>query len=444
MRTVLFLIADTGSGHRSAANAILEAMIRCNASEDLAPNGADRPCETAWQGLIIDVFSECARLPLRKGVSLYGSAITYAPRLFGKVFRTTDSPDRFAIMLRICRPLLASGLRDLLLRTRPDVVVSIHPLLNHFPMQVLRELDAHPRFVTVVTDLVDIHCGWITPDVDVCIVPTVEARCIAIERGLSSERVHLLGIPIDPRFTERRRSVLEARSQLGLDPRLPTVLIVGGGEGAGGLSRAAHAILGAELDAQVVIITGRNRRLFQELRCRTAQSNMPVHLLGFVDNMWDYMHAADIIVSKAGPGTISEAIACELPIILMGAVPGQETGNVKFVVENGFGRLVDNPSALRTYVASLLSPAGRDTLESMRSAARRFGHPGAAMEIARVTLSLLSPKNQEPQREAASRRPCSTPDRAQAPAYAQSEIQCSSLGPPAMWPRRHEQIQTGQ
>lgn len=400
-RTILFLIGDTGSGHRSAANAILEAMNRCDAEADSVSDGVERVSARAWHGQIVDVFGECAQLPLRKGVSLYGPAITYVPQLYGEIFRTTNSPDRFGLTLRICQPLLASGLRDLLLRIRPDIIVSIHPLLNHMPLQVLRELDMHPPFVTVVTDLVDVHCGWIAPGVDACIVPTAAARRVALDRDLSKDRVHLLGMPIDPRFACRRGSVRDLRSELGLDPHRRTVLIAGGGEGAGGLGRAVEAMMNTKLDAQVVIVTGKNRRLLQKLRRQEARTDTPIHLRGFVDNMWDYMHAADIIVTKAGPGTISESIACELPIVLLGAVPGQETGNVRYVAENGLGMVVDHPASLPTCVASLLSPAGQATLEHMRAAARRFARPAASTAIARRILGLLPPEDRAPAWDAA-------------------------------------------
>src|SRR5262249_45758222 len=148
----------------------------------------------------------------------------------------------------------------------------------------------------------------------------------------------------------------ENRAALGLDPDLPMILVVGGGEGAGGLAVAARTLLDAALPAQAVIITGRNRALYAQLRELSAFAHMPVHVEGFVTNMPEWMRAADVIVTKAGPGTITEAMACELPIVLTGAIPGQEEGNVNFVLENELGMLAQTPNELLAALESLLQP----------------------------------------------------------------------------------------
>lgn len=411
-RTILFLIADTGAGHRSAANAIQRALTQIvphPPSPSLAPTSATRAAarpatarasstraavahrSTEWRTLIVDAFVECSRFPLRNGVFLYGPAIKYSPHIYGQIFRMTNSVERFNAARRICQPFLRQGLRRLLERTRPDVIVSVHPLLNHVTLQVLRDLGMHIPFVTVVTDLVTIHCAWLAPGVDACVVPTEAAKQLALASGVSPRRIRMLGMPIDPKFATRPQDTREERrTRLGLDPSLPVVLLVGGGEGAGGLAEAALALGNEQMNAQLVVITGRNQNLRDELEARRHTFRMPLHLEGFVTNMPDFLWASDVVVTKAGPGTISEAMACELPIILTGAVPGQEEGNVDFVLDNDLGVLATTPHELTSTLHALFDSAN-PLLERLRANVRRVGHANASLDIARLIVSYLPP-----------------------------------------------------
>lgn len=387
-RTVLFLIADTGAGHRSAANAIHRAMQALNTTTP-AKGGGSSARQGQWKAVIVDVFAECSRFPLRNGIFLYGPAIKHSPRLYGQIFRMTNSRSRFDRAWRLCQPFVREGIRGLLERTQPDVIVSIHPLLNHVTLQVLRDMRVRVPFVTVVTDLVNVHCAWIAPRVDACIVPTKEARQVALEAGVPAKRIRLLGMPIDPSFARPNPVPLEERRRaLGLDPHLPVILLVGGGEGAGGLAEAAETLSRQRLPAQLVIVAGRNRQLYQELESIRDSFHMPVKLFGFVNTMPDLMRAADVIVTKAGPGTICEAVACGLPILLTGAVPGQEEGNVDYVLEHELGELVTTPAALVSALTRLLNPDNTD-LDAMRERAKQYNHAAASLEIARYVISLL-------------------------------------------------------
>jgi 1,2-diacylglycerol 3-beta-galactosyltransferase len=386
---VLFLISDTGAGHRRAANAIHQAMLGLQANaKGLAAASGLQPRQS-WRAIIVDAFDKCSRFPLREGISLYGPAIKYSPRLYGEVFRATNTRHRFELARRVCQPFLKEGLRRLFERTHPDVVVSVHPLLNHVTVEVLNEIGLHIPVVTVITDLLNIHCAWIEPGVTACVVATAEARDAAIAHGLAPDRIHPLGFPIDPRFADvLSKSREEARIDLHLDTDLPVILLIGGGEGAGGLGEAALSLARSSLDAQLVVITGRNRVLQDRLH-RLASLTMPVHVRGFVNNVQDYMRATDVVVTKAGPGTISEAIACELPIVLTGAVPGQEPGNIGYVVDNGVGQFARHAAELPTILSDVLGPRGSQLLAAYRRNAKRLSHANASGEIASLILSFL-------------------------------------------------------
>ncbi|HEY8324350.1 MAG TPA: glycosyltransferase [Ktedonobacterales bacterium] len=395
-RTVLFLISDTGAGHRSAANAIHAAMRLVDgqssraAGSNGARNGTNHP---NWRVAIVDGFAECANFPLRKGVFLYGPAIKHSPRLYSRLFHMTNTVNRFNAAYRISQPFLRQGISELLRHTRPDVIVSVHPLLNHITLQAIREIGVRVPFITVITDLVSIHAAWVAPDVTVCVTPTKAARDYAVAAGLPARRVRLLGMPIDPAFAVEPETTLEERkAALGLVPQLPTILLVGGGEGAGGLERAAYALGRLDLPAQLVIITGRNAALHHQLDRDKESFSVPTTVYGFVHNMPQLMRAADVVATKAGPGSISEAMACGLPIVLTGYIPGQEEGNVDYVLSNHLGVMARTPEKLVAAIRTLLTP-GSVTLAEMRANIQRLSYPHASADIAKLVLNYLPAVN---------------------------------------------------
>lgn len=403
-RRVLFLIADTGAGHRSAANAIVHAMELLATSPELSsprhpivsPDGSGirtgKPRDNGgWVASIVDAFVECGRFPLRNGISLYGPAIKHSPRLYGRFFHLTNTAARYQAATRYMKPFLYQGLAHLLLDTRPDVIVSVHPLLNHITLQLLRDFKLRIPFITVITDLVSLHCSWFSPDVTACAVPTEAAYQHALSAGVPAKRVHLLGMPIDPKFAAPPAQTPAAlRQEMRLHPDRPTVLLVGGGEGAIGLGEAVKQVGHSDLDAQMIVVTGRNHQLRAQLERAQESFRVPAHILGFVENMPDLMHAADVIVTKAGPGTINEAMACGLPIVLTGAIPGQEEGNIDFVLDNEIGVLARSPVAVVSALRDMLA-SDSPHRERLRENVRALSRPRASLDIARLVLKHLPP-----------------------------------------------------
>jgi 1,2-diacylglycerol 3-beta-galactosyltransferase len=239
--------------------------------------------------------------------------------------------------------------------------------------------------ITVVTDLVSAHTFWFCSDVALCIVPSQEARERALWAGLPPQKVKVVGLPVGRRFREMRWSKEEARQVLGLQRDLPAVLLVGGGEGMGQVYEMARAVAGTGLPLQLVAVAGRNEGLRRQLEATSWE--VPMRVYGFVTHMPELMAAADLIVTKAGPGTISEALVMGLPILISDFVPGQEEGNVRYVVEGGAGLLADTPQKLAAALEDLLAPDSR-SLACWAANARRLAKPDAALEIARQILAI--------------------------------------------------------
>lgn len=183
------------------------------------------------------------------------------------------------------------------------------------------------------------------------------------------------------------------RRALGLHPDVPTVLVVGGGDGIGGLaaivpaltaalgaSAAAAAWDGAAPVAQVVVVCGKNEAVRRRVAAAPPVPRVSLTVTGFVTNMADWMGAADCLVTKAGPGTIAEALICGLPMVLSAYLPGQEAPNVPYVVKGGVGVYRRRPREIAAVVAGWFADPPK--LERMSARARALGRADASRDIA--------------------------------------------------------------
>ena len=368
---ILILMSDTGGGHRSAAQAIAAAL---------------RQQEHDAQVSIVDYLT-LSGFPLALLVPGY-SVVIHHPALWRLLWHASDTPAFTSLLAGAAGVLVRRAIRLAVEQAVPDVVVSVHPLATASLTAVLRGGAARIPAVVVVTDMVTIHPAWAAPQADAVVVATTEARDSMVSYGVPADRVSVLGLPVDARFALGGGGKAGIRMQLGLEAERFTVLLVGGGEGAGGLEEQAVAIVRrlAGRDAQLLVAAGRNERLRERLaRCRWE---LPVRVLGFAQNMPDLMSAADLLVTKAGPGTISEALACGLPMIITSALPGQESGNVGYVVSHGAGYQISDSEELAQAVERLGRPEARDELAALSVAARKLARPAAASDIASLILGL--------------------------------------------------------
>lgn len=364
MKRVLFLMSDTGGGHRAAAEAIQDALQR------------------KYQGLVttelVDVFRSYSPFPFKYMPEMYPWIVNRSKASWNVGYKLTNSQRRAKLLSRGMYVSMEKGLKRLLREHPADVIVCVHSVINTPAIQALLRFEKRPPFVTVVTDLVSTHMFWYDPRVERCLVPSEPAYERGLESGLKPAQLRITGLPVHPGFAERLVSKAEARKSLGWDPDLPAVLLVGGGEGMGPLYKTARAINDRNLNHQMAVIAGRNETLKEKLEA--DEWNQLTHIYPFVTNMPTLMAAADILVTKAGPATISEACIAGLPLILSDAIPGQETGNVELVVNNEAGVFAPGPENVANAVAEWLA-GGKAELERRSQMALKLAHPDAVWEI---------------------------------------------------------------
>ncbi len=333
-----------------------------------------------WQIHFIEVF-HLLPFPLNKAGGSYRFLVTYTPWLWSSGWHLAQRSWFLNFVFSFFTPLTRGALLRLVEDYWPDVAISAHHFSNVVPVRVFREIGWDGFFATVVLDLITTPLAWFYPGVDACFVPTPEAMDMAIKAGIPPHKIHLKGFPVSSRFypPEDKKA---AKRDLGLREDMPVLLLMGGGEGMGKIFPVAVALNRASLPVQLLVVTGRNKSLRKALE--RMDWKIPCRIYGFVDFVPLLMQASDIVLTKAGPGTIYEAINVGVPLLLIDFVPGQESGNVGFVVNNGIGTFAPTPDRAVAILESWLANPG--VLEEMRDRALKLANPRASVEIVSLII----------------------------------------------------------
>ena len=370
-KKILILTADAGFGHRSTANAL------CRAFEIQYGDAA--------QVLIVNPLDEPGALPfMRSAENDYDKLAREWPQFYKLGYKMSDLSLTTNVTEMAYVMMMYDPISRLMKQHKPDAVVITFPTYQ-YPVAAYRRISGmNVPIVTVVTDLVSLQKMWFSQSADLCLVPTQTAADLALERDLDPESIHITGLPVNPALADAPASKAEARRALGWPEDKFTVLAVGS-KRVERLDAFTHVVNHAGHDLHLVGVAGGNLELYDALQ--SAEWHIPATIYDFVRNMPELMHAADCIVTKAGGLIVTESLACGLPLILIQVIPGQETGNARFVVDEGAGDLTLEPLEFLDTMAHWL--AGRRRLYQERAVnARRLGRPDAAFVAANLIWQL--------------------------------------------------------
>jgi processive 1,2-diacylglycerol beta-glucosyltransferase len=365
---ILIATVTAGGGHLAAASALDEAWRSL------------RPGDVVDRVDLGKFFSPLHRKIVSDG---YVKLVNHAPELWGMMFAKTDKP-KMAHALNRVRAIFPSNsrvrFRRYVKQFKPDVVLCTH----YFPLETLNHLrqkrgGPRPIAVSIVTDF-EAHALWMDSCVDLYCVAAEETKARLVARGAAEADVVVTGIPISAKFSAKLNAKT-VRKGLGLRDDLPVLLVPSGGFGMGPVG----AIL-AELDKldrpfQTVVVTGRNEDLRRELAAQDRKH--PTHVLGFASNMHELMAVADLLITKPGGLTSSEAMAMGRPLMILNPIPGQEAANSDFLLEHGAAAKVNRVEDLPYRIGQLL---GSRKLGEMARAAKALGRPEAACDVCREVV----------------------------------------------------------
>jgi 1,2-diacylglycerol 3-beta-galactosyltransferase len=365
---VTILMSDTGGGHRSVATAVESALV------------------TEKPGLsveLVDGLLDYAPYPINQLPDWYATIIARFIGLWRYGYGLSDGPVRARLLNLLARPFLRSAVSRFVQQHEFDLLVSTHPMLVS---SILDGLGVrHPPFVTIVTDLVTAHAWWFDRRANLTLVPTKEARVKALKCGIEPELVQVVGLPVSDSFCKKLNRKL-VREQLDWDASTFTVLLIGGAEGMAPLRDIANALRTSDMSLQLAIVCGRNERLLSDLKA--LDWSIITHMYGFVDNMSELIRGADVVITKAGPSTIIEVLNCGRPLLLCGAIPGQEDGNVDFVLKHNLGWWTPFPDDV-LYRLRLLQEMDSGQLNRVFMATDDLLFPQSASIVASRIIRLL-------------------------------------------------------
>ncbi|KAG8381950.1 hypothetical protein BUALT_Bualt05G0025900 [Buddleja alternifolia] len=409
-KKVLILMSDTGGGHRASAEAI-KAAFNQEFGDDYQNFMSKLLFNFVLKNFVIKLLSCCSSMvfvtdlwtdhtpwPFNQGPKSYNFLVKHGTLWRMAYYASTPRvihQSYFAATSTFIARKVAKGL----MKYQPDIIISVHPLMQHVPLRILRAKGLLEKivFTTVVTDLSTCHPTWFHKLVTRCYCPSEEVAKRAMRAGLQRTQIKVYGLPVRPSFVKPVPPKDELRKQLGMDEYLPTVLLMGGGEGMGPIEAIARALGDALYDetygqamGQVLVICGKNKKLVEKLQ--SIDWKIPVQVKGFVTKMEECMGACNCIITKAGPGTIAEAMIQGLPIILNGYIAGQEAGNVPYVVENGCGKFSKSPKEIAKIVSQWFGPK-QDELITMSQNALRLAKPDAVLKIVHDLHQLVRQRN---------------------------------------------------
>ncbi|HEX2952419.1 MAG TPA: glycosyltransferase [Bacillota bacterium] len=363
-KRILILSASIGAGHVKAAEALCQSYVA---------NFSGEACN-------LDFFRYSTPLISRWVEQAYYLVTKHTPAVYKLLYEIEDRPN--SPIKKVEAYIGLKKYRAMIESYRPDAIICTHFL----PAAVASYM--YPKYPipngVVLTDYIS-HPMWVHANNQMFFVAHEGMVEELKNLGVAEEKVKVTGIPIRPMFSQclDKRSL---REKLHLDPDLPLILLMSGGNAIGPLDEAAEALAKVNGEFQVVAITGRNRKYFHELKHVFSQTHLRGRVLGFIDNIHEWMAASDLLISKAGGLTVSEALASGLPMLLIRPTPGQEDGNTRFLTDAGAGIYLKNLSELQDAVENLIK--NPEILVAMGKQARSIARPNAATEILQTMLEL--------------------------------------------------------
>ncbi len=382
-RRILVLSASVGAGHLRAAQAV-ELAIKEIAPDAIVQN--------------LDALEFTNAIFRRVYAKSYLDLVNRAPHVLGYFYDLLDrepSPRKKSDRLRYAVEKL--NLHRFLRFLREgswDIIVNTHFLPAEMIAALRCKAEIDTPQLTVTTDF-ETHRLWVNQPCDHYFTATEEGAINLAHWGVPSGDVTVTGIPIHPAFS-RPGQRSECRTKHGLVGDRPVILQLAGGFGVGPVEKLFDAVLAVDISLELVVVTGRNEVLQERLQQRTAPSRHRVQVIGFTTAMHELMTAADLVMTKPGGLTTSEALACGAAMVVVNPIPGQESRNSDFLLENAAAIKVNNIATLPYKLTQLLRDPER--IAQLKGNARKLGKPDAAFRIARAALDWANPRTESPVR----------------------------------------------
>ena len=356
------------SGHQRAADAVRESISL------LSPS---------WETEGVDAFSYVYPHIGKMVSKSYLDVLRYTPKIWNYIYDNPDVVTATQEIREVLNLISWPKLKGLYKKQSPQAIVCTQAAPCSVFASEKRKGKVTVPLVAIVTDFA-VHSYWVYDTVDLYCVASEDTRRELIRRGVSASKIAVTGIPISPAFLQKQTKEA-ARAKLELDPNKSTVLVMGGSQGMGPLLETLDQL--HALPAQFIVSAGVNKNLLKQLQKRWGRDRR-VKIFGYSDAINTFMDAADLLVTKPGGLTSSEAMAKGVPMIVTNPIPGQEERNARFLLKHGVAERADESTDIIEAVRSLIQHPLK--LKRMAERTKEIARPYAGMEIARHLFRLVS------------------------------------------------------
>lgn len=322
-KRVLILSEGFGSGHTQAAYALAAGMKK------ISPGIQTKVLE-------LGSFLNPVVAPII--LSAYRKTVVTSPALVGMLYRKQYEKPINRLTRLALHKIFYTHTANLIKQLNPDLIICTHPIPSAVISRLKSAAGLKVPLYTVITDY-DAHAAWINPEVDRYLVSTPEVRRLLLNRGITPEAVHVTGIPVHPNFwTTGNKECVRKELQLR---NIPTVLIMGGGWGLLFKKQVLDSLSSWRDKVQLVFCTGTNDKLASKLKSHPGFNHPNVVILGHTKEISKWMDASDLLITKPGGMTCTEALAKGLPMLFCESIPGQEESNRQYFVTSGYGETLE-------------------------------------------------------------------------------------------------------
>jgi processive 1,2-diacylglycerol beta-glucosyltransferase len=371
MKRILLMYISDNSGHHHASLAIEYAI------HQLSPD-----VET------LNVNSFHYTNPILEKVinQTYMSIIKRTPEVWGYLYDNPNIVRKSQKLRDAIHKYDSLKMKTLLEGFKPGAVICTQA----FPCGIIADCkkthDINVQLAGVLTDYAP-HSYWLYDNVDMYFVPSEETKEKLISNGISSGKIWLSGIPIDPKFRKTCDKNAAAES-VGLSLSEPIILIMGGSQGIGPVTEILKILNNSKVNFQIIVVAGNNKKLYRVLHKKASHLNKKTVVLGYTENIDELMEISSLIISKPGGITVSESLAKGLPVLIVKPIPGHEEMNTNHLVKHKVGIKVDRLQDVEVFVTELLR--NPEALRNMRERAKAFSKPDSALDIARTVLERIA------------------------------------------------------
>lgn len=362
---VLIFSASTGGGHKRAATALKE-YIESDNPENIVK--------------IVDGLELAGKLYNNFICGGYTILAKKMPKFYGNIYRNSDRESALNNLCNSVNKFKSRHLIGAIEMFKPDVIISCHAFTATMLGDLKKKGKIRVPVIALITDF-DSHYTYIADGIDHYIVSSRKmVDDFQTRYNISTRKVHAFGIPVFQKFTAQPDKE-QLKNKLRLKPDVKTALFMAGSFGVNEVLSVYKDIADTAKNTQFIVITGNNPHLYNKFRTRI---NKNTHLLMYVDNVEDYMHCSDLIITKPGGLTVSESLACSLPMAIYSAYPGQEADNAKFLNDIGVAIMLGKNSGIE--VNKLLNDSRR--LKIMSERCKKNYNGNSAKQICELAYSL--------------------------------------------------------